>query len=68
MVTKQWTMPEWMEKYRAGMEDYLGGRTIEELVNNTSQNLFNNAPGAAYCIAGKTVVAIFECLHREGLV
>ncbi len=63
-----WVMPDWMEKYRYAIESYCGGRTTEELMNNNTQNLWNNAPGAAFCIACSTVTAVLKKLHADGLV
>ncbi len=66
VAEEEWVMPDWMEKYREAMESFLGGRTMEQLNNNREQNLWNNAPGAAFCIAAHAVTAIFTKLHDEG--
>ena len=54
----KWTMPEWMQPYR---DDF-----IEELMNDTDSNMFNNAIRAALCIAVKSQVSLLEKLHAEG--
>lgn len=62
-----WTMPRWMEPYRAKITN-TGGNSVEDLMNDdgTNSNVFNNAPRALICVAVKSQVAMLEVLHKAG--
>jgi len=62
---KKWTMPKWMEPYRKFINN-TGGNSVEDLMNNHRDTVFNNAPLAILCVAVKSEVALLETLHKEG--
>jgi len=62
-----WTCPEWMEPLRGYLEGIGGGRTLEQLMNEHEQNLFNNAPGAAMVMIVKSAVCMFERMVADGV-
>jgi len=66
---KRWTMPAWMEPYRAMIVN-TGGNPIEELMNDdgTNSNVFNNAPRALICVAVKSQVQLLKALHEQGML
>lgn len=64
---KRWTMPGWMEPYRAAIVN-TGGNPVEELMNDDGRNsnLVNNGPRALICVAVKSQVTLLETLHKNG--
>lgn len=64
---KEWTMPEWMEKYR-GFFNNTGGNSVEELMNDHSSDMFTNPILAALCISCHSQVALLTKLHADGLI
>jgi len=68
-MSKEWKMPEWMERYQEHITN-TGGNPIEELMNDdgTNSNVFNNAPRALICVAVKSQVALLEILHHRKLI
>lgn len=63
---KKWTMPKWMEAYRALLADY--GLGVEDLMNDHDSTFFNNEYRAALCISMKNQVALLERLHAASHV
>lgn len=63
--SKPWTMPEWMEPYR-GLIRNTGGNSVEDLVNDTSSNTFNNPIRAALCVAVESQVSLLIILKEKG--
>ena len=64
---KKWVMPEWMENYR----EYIcntGGNPIEELMNDSGTNMFNNHVRMGLIIAVKSQVTLLERLHNESVI
>lgn len=64
---KQWTMPAWMEPYRDMIAD-TGGNPIEELLNDHTTTIFENAPRAMICVAVKDQVGLLERLNKNGML
>lgn len=60
-----WVMPEWMEQFRDIIQN-TGGNSIENLVNDTTSNTFNNPIRAALCIAVTSQVGLLITLHNRG--
>jgi len=60
-------MPEWMESFR-GFITNTGGNSVEDLVNDTESNMFNNAIRAALCIAVQSQVALLTELYRKNYI
>ncbi len=63
-----WQCPDWLEKYRKHLESIHGGRTLEQLMNEHGQNMFNNPIGASFCISCINAVNILTRLHNEGML
>lgn len=66
-ATKRWVMPAWMEPYRKHIKN-TGGNSVEELMNDRTCDISNNAVRAALCVAIQSQVALLEHLHRDGLL
>ena len=66
-MAKQWTMPKWMEPYR-GLIRNTGGNSIEELYNDHTTTVFENAPRAILCVAVKSQVDFLRLLHERGML
>jgi len=62
-----WRMPDWMEPYRDLFQN-TGGNPIEELMNDTGSNLFNNAVRVALIAAVDGQVCLLSRLHTRGLL
>jgi hypothetical protein len=65
-MSKEWVMPEWMEKYRNHFQN-TGGNSIERLMNcktDASSNLLL----ASLCIAVESKVYLLNELHRKGIL
>lgn len=62
---KDWTMPEWMEKYR-DLIGNTGGNPIEELMNDHDTNASNNFVRCALIIAVESQVGLLIRLRNEG--
>lgn len=60
-----WKMPAHLERFR-DMVNNTGGNSIEELMNDHSSDVFNNAPRALLCVAVKSQIALLERLYKEG--
>lgn len=65
MAKKTWVMPDWMEPCRP-MFSNTGGNPIEELMNDTTTNIFNNAVRAALIVAVDAQVGLLTRLHEAG--
>lgn len=67
MKKESWTMPAWMEPYRALIGE-TGGNTVEDLMNRNPNeaNVVINAPVALLCMAVMAQVALLGRLHRQG--
>lgn len=63
---EMWIMPEWMEPYRDVLEADLGGNTIENLLNDTTTNGFNNIIRAAFISMAETKVRMLSRLRQDG--
>jgi hypothetical protein len=64
---KEWTMPGWMELYREIICN-TGGNPIEELMNDTGTNFFNNHVRSALIVAVSSQVALLNLAHAKGLL
>lgn len=64
---KKWVMPEWMEKYRE-LFNNTGGNEIEELENDHTTTVFENAPRAMICVAIHCQVALLTALKKNGFL
>lgn len=62
---KLWTMPPWMEPYRKLISN-TGGNPIEELMNDHTTTIFENAPRAMLCIAVQDQVGLLTRLRGIG--
>jgi hypothetical protein len=58
-----WSMPSWMERYRAHIGN-TGGNTVEDLMNNHTATVFENAPLALLCVSVKSQVELLERLFN----
>ncbi len=67
MADKPWVMPAWMEPYR-DLIGNTGGNPIEELLNDTKTNGFNNAIRAALIVSVESQVRLLTVLHERGLL
>ena len=65
LAPQPWTMPSWMEPYR-GMIGNTGGNSVEELVNDDTTTVFENAPRAVMAVEVQSQVDLLLRLHREG--
>ena len=63
-IEKGWVMPEWMEKYRASINN-TGGNTVEECVNSKA-SLQVNMPMAILNIAVTSQIGLLKTLHARG--
>lgn len=61
-----WVMPEWMEEYRIYLEQFTGGNSIEELMNDHHTTIIGNAPRAMICVSLKGAMSMLEKLHLNG--
>lgn len=61
----EWAMPEWMERYRAYINN-TGGNSVEDLMNDHGSTLHNNGIRAILCCACAAQVQMLEALHRAG--
>lgn len=64
---EKWVMPEWMEPYRKSINN-TGGNDIEDMMNNHSVNLDNNAILTLLVVAVKSQVTLLETLHKAELI
>lgn len=62
-----WTMPAWMEPYRSHINN-TGGNPIEELMNDTKTNGFNNSIRLSLIIAVQSQVMLLTSLYNRGLL
>jgi hypothetical protein len=62
-MSKKWKMPAWMEPYRDSFCN-TGGNSIEELMNDRSTNIANNAVRVALITAVDAQVGLL-CRLRE---
>lgn len=63
----KWVMPTYLEKYRDLIGD-TGGNPIEDLMNDTETNAFNNAFRAAMIVSVYSQIILLEKLHKKGLI
>lgn len=64
----EFVMPEWMERYRDLIEADLGGNTVENLLNDTKTNGFNNAIRSALICMAESKVILLRRLRHKGLL
>lgn len=64
---KPWLMPDWMEPYRDLFEN-TGGNPIEELMNDTTTNGFNNVIRSALIISVSSQVTLLWRARAKGLL
>lgn len=64
---KPWKMPPWMEPYRALIQN-TGGNPIEELMNDTTTNGFNNSIRSALILSVHSQVVLLNIMHDRGLL
>lgn len=60
-----WTMPEWMEPYR-DLIGNTGGNPIEELMNDDTTHVGNNAVRAALIVSVSSQVRLLHRLRSTG--
>lgn len=65
--SKEWTMPEWMEKYRPLFYN-TGGNSIEDLMNDEGTNPSNNIIRWSIIISVQAQFVLLERLHKEGKI
>jgi hypothetical protein len=58
-------MPAYLEPYR-GLIVNTGGNSLEELMNDQTSDLQNNAIRALLCVAVKSQLSLLERLHERG--
>lgn len=66
-IMKKWKMPKWMEPFREHISN-TGGNSIEDLMNNHTATLDNNAILAMLCVAVKSQVILLERLYKNRLL
>ena len=64
---KQWSMPKWMEEYRVFIVN-TGGNDIEELMNDHTTTVIENAPRAVICCCVKSQVTLLGLLKEQNLL
>lgn len=62
-----WTMPPWMEKYRAHFTN-TGGNSLEDLLNDHDSNQFNNVIRAGLIVSVGSQVGLLHRLKAAGLL
>ncbi len=67
MTDGNWTMPEWMEKYRSLINN-TGGNSVEDLYNDNHTVVLINAPRAMICVAVHSQVQLLLALHKHGFI
>lgn len=63
--SKAWVMPDWMEPYRPFIQN-TGGNSVEELVNDNTSTLENNAVRVMLSVAVETQVKLLTALYQKG--
>ncbi len=66
MENKEWTMPEWMEKYRDSFNN-TGGNSVERLMNNKTSSEVNEVL-AVLAIAVSSQVYLLTALKDKELI
>lgn len=63
----KWTMPKHLEKYRSLIVN-TGGNPIEELMNDTTTNMFNNSIRTGIIVMVRSQISLLEILHQKELL
>jgi len=71
-VKEKWSMPDWMEKYRdlisVGDEGKNSSTSIEDLMNDTTTNSFNNIYRYAMIVNVDAKIGLLKKLYEKGLL
>lgn len=62
---EKWKMPEWMEKYRKYIDKMGGGNPVEELMNDRTSTVSNNAIRALLICQIRACVNLLTTLKEE---